>query len=126
MTLPGKVKKVLASVMFVAGYILSPLSWWNDAIINLPIAYLIGKLLGIIHPALFPPGMIVTYWLTNILGLALMHQATRQLLPAKFLARLPGKGNFLPTRPRRQIIKNIIVTGIYTIIISLLIWRKFI
>jgi hypothetical protein len=57
-----------------AGYILSPLSFWNDAFVNLPIAYAIGLLFGAFSRKFFLPGMIFGYWLSNILGFVLLHK----------------------------------------------------
>ena len=56
-----------------AGYVLSPLSWWNDLYVNLPISYLVANGAYCIHPRLFMPAMVGAYWLTNVIGLALMH-----------------------------------------------------
>ena len=56
------------------GYILSPLSFWNDAFVNVPIAYAVGLLFGLIARRFFLPGMILGYWLSNILGFVLLHK----------------------------------------------------
>ncbi|MCC7566140.1 MAG: hypothetical protein KO206_07690 [Methanomicrobiaceae archaeon] len=66
-------QKVRGGVLATVGFLLSPLSWWNDLIINLPIAYAIGVLFGLLSDDLFLPGMIGGYWFTNILGFILMH-----------------------------------------------------
>lgn len=68
----GKLKVVVRSAVFLAGYILSPLSWWNDLFINIPLAYLfavlIYSLVRIDFAILFSTG----YALTNIAGIILM------------------------------------------------------
>ncbi|ABN70569.1 hypothetical protein Smar_1480 [Staphylothermus marinus F1] len=68
----GKLKVVVRSAVFLAGYILSPLSWWNDLFINIPLAYLfavlIHSLIRIDFAILFSAG----YALTNIAGIILM------------------------------------------------------
>lgn len=64
--------------MAVVGYILSPLSWWNDAVINLPIAWLFASLVALFSHRLFAPAMLLGYWLTNIAGLALLARGTAQ------------------------------------------------
>ena len=56
------------------GYVLSPLSFWNDAFVNIPIAYVIGLLFGVVSRRFFLPGIILGYWLSNILGLVLLHK----------------------------------------------------
>ncbi|MBE9061442.1 hypothetical protein IQ256_10710 [cf. Phormidesmis sp. LEGE 11477] len=54
------------------GYMLSPLSWWNDLFFNLPIALIIGYGVGWINPQWFMPGTVVGYWLSNVLGMVMM------------------------------------------------------
>ena len=54
------------------GYLLSPLSWWNDIFFNLPIAYLFGYLFSLPFPDLLLPFTIAGYWLSNVLGFILM------------------------------------------------------
>ncbi len=62
-------------LILIIGYLLSPLSWWNDFFINLPIAYLFGAGMSLFQRRLFAPGMVVGYWFTNLLGLYLIHRA---------------------------------------------------
>lgn len=61
------------------GYMLSPLSWWNDLFVNLPIAYGVAVLFSSIDKRLFMPAMIGGYWATNVLGLLLMHEGASSL-----------------------------------------------
>ena len=65
-------KKLGSCFLFVLGYLLSPLCWWNDLIFNLPIAYFFGWLGGRISPDLFLPCAISGYWLSNLVGILLM------------------------------------------------------
>lgn len=55
------------------GFMLSPLSWWNDLFFNLPIAYGFGWLCRLINPAWLWPGTVVGYWLSNVLGMILLY-----------------------------------------------------
>jgi len=55
------------------GYILSPLSWWNDALINVPLAWLIASVLMRFLPISFEVAMLGSYWLTNLAGFLLMY-----------------------------------------------------
>jgi len=68
-----KKEKIKGSVLFIIGYMLSPLSWWNDIFVNIPLAYVFALPFGFISRNLFLPAMVVGYWITNIIGLALMH-----------------------------------------------------
>ncbi|MEM9926053.1 MAG: hypothetical protein AAF915_20275 [Cyanobacteria bacterium P01_D01_bin.50] len=65
-------KKLKAFLLIGIGYMLSPLSWWNDLFFNLPIAYLFGYLVSWISPDLFIPFTIIGYWISNILGILMM------------------------------------------------------
>ena len=66
-------------IVFTTGFILSPLSWWNDLVINVPLAYLISAPFSIIDEALFLPAFVFAYWLTNLLGFLMMHWSGEQL-----------------------------------------------
>ena len=72
-------RKIKAGILTTIGYILSPLSWWNDLFINIPLAYGFGFLFGLISQKLFLPMMILGYWITNILGVILMHYGIKDL-----------------------------------------------
>ncbi len=66
--------------LFVIGFTLSPISWWNDAVVNLPIAYLTAKMVALLDPRLFLIAFVGTYWATNLIGLLGMHLSARKLL----------------------------------------------
>ncbi|MGI0486762.1 hypothetical protein ACN4EK_15080 [Pantanalinema rosaneae CENA516] len=65
-------KKLRGGAIVGIGYMLSPLSWWNDLFFNLPIALVFGYAVGWINPDWFLPGTIVGYWLSNVLGILMM------------------------------------------------------
>jgi hypothetical protein len=67
-------KKITGGFLATLGFLLSPLSWWNDVLLNLPLAYAFGFLFSLLSEKLFLPTMVVGYWLTNILGFILMHR----------------------------------------------------
>lgn len=58
--------------LLVLGYLLSPLSWWNDLFFNLPFAYGLGYLASRFSPSFFLPAAIAGYWLSNVAGILLM------------------------------------------------------
>ena len=71
--LPGVLlKKIRGGLFLVLGFMLSPLSWWNDLFFNLPIAYGFGYLCSFFSQDLLLPCSIVGYWISNILGILLM------------------------------------------------------
>lgn len=103
------VRRLKAGFMFLVGYLLSPLSWWNDPFINLPLAYVFGSLVSLASRSLFLPAMMVGYWLTNLAGILLMALGTGRLT----------------ARPGSRITKRDVILGIlsataYTLLILLL------
>jgi hypothetical protein len=65
-------KKLRGGALMGIGYMLSPLSWWNDLFFNLPIALVLGYGVTWIDPNWFFPGTIVGYWVSNVLGIVMM------------------------------------------------------
>jgi hypothetical protein len=65
------------------GYMLSPLSWWNDVFFNLPIALVLGYGVSWLQPDWFFPGTIAGYWLSNVLGMVMMQLGATDLLMAE-------------------------------------------
>jgi hypothetical protein len=79
--LMSKVKgRILPAIIFAIGYILSPLSWWNDLFINLPLAWLLGNAMNFFVPGSFRIAMIAAYWLSNLTGILFMLWAGSRLL----------------------------------------------
>ena len=74
------IKKLLGSSLVFLGFLLSPLCWWNDLIINLPIAYGVGAIAKLFSEQLFWPFVVVGYSATNVLGIVLMQLGTQGLL----------------------------------------------
>ncbi|MEM8639065.1 MAG: hypothetical protein AAGG51_09650 [Cyanobacteria bacterium P01_G01_bin.54] len=67
-----KPKNLRGGLLVSIGYMLSPLSWWNDLFFNLPIALVFGYGISWLHPSWFVPGTILGYWLSNVLGMIMM------------------------------------------------------
>ena len=77
-------RKIAGGILVWVGFLLSPLSWWNDAFVNLPLALAFGWIVGALSPAngrdrAFQIAVVVGYWLTNMLGFVLMHKGVRWL-----------------------------------------------
>lgn len=53
---------------------LSPLSWWNDLLVNVPLAFGFAWLVALIAPKAFMTAAVIGYWLTNVAGFLLMHK----------------------------------------------------
>jgi hypothetical protein len=89
---------------------LSPLSWWNDAFVNLPLAVGFGWLVSMVYHPAFEAAVIIGYWLTNVLGFFLMHKGVRALLAETDQPAL-----------RREIQKDLLISLAYTgLIVGLL------
>lgn len=73
-------RRLLDAIMATTGFILSPLSWWNDILVNVPLAYLFSWPFSAMHEQLFVPSFIIGYWLTNLLGLIMLHLGSAGLL----------------------------------------------
>jgi hypothetical protein len=95
------------------GFMLSPLSWWNDAFVNVPLALAFGWILARFYRPAFEPGVIVGYWLTNILGLVLLHKGAQQVA-----------GERERKYTRRDFVKDVAVSVAYTLLIVLLLRLK--
>lgn len=75
-------KKLRGGVLVGLGYMLSPLSWWNDVFFNLPIAIAFGYVVGWLHSGWFVPGTLAGYWLSNVAGMVMMQFGATDLLLA--------------------------------------------
>lgn len=73
-------KRLRGGAIVGIGYMLSPLSWWNDLFFNLPIALVFGYAFGWLNSAWFLPGTIVGYWLSNVLGILMMQFGAMEML----------------------------------------------
>lgn len=106
-------KKLTGGIMITIGYLLSPLSWWNDLFINIPIAYAFGVLFGLISKKLFLPMMVIGYLLTNVAGFILMHKGIRNLKGKKEASK-------------NELAKDILISLAYTAAIIVLVKIGFI
>jgi hypothetical protein len=94
---------------------LSPLSWWNDAFVNLPLAVGFGWLVALVYRPAFEGAVITGYWLTNVLGLVLMHKGYKQFGPPE--AATPYTW--------RSFYRDLLISLLYTLAIFLLLKLKF-
>lgn len=66
-------------VLSLVGWLLSPFTWWNDPVINIPLASLLARLFWYISP--FDPLTIFLsmYMATNVAGIFLMYLGGEEL-----------------------------------------------
>jgi uncharacterized membrane protein len=110
-------RKIKGGILATIGYVLSPVSWWNDVFVNIPLAYAFGFLFGLINRSLFLPMMIFGYWITNVVGFMLMHHGIKNLVSKE-------KNNYT----RKELYKDVIISIIYTLVVVLFVmlgWLKF-
>jgi hypothetical protein len=105
-------KKLFSAGIFsVIGFLLSPLSWWNDAFINVPIAYGCARLISLLDDSIFLPALIFFYWLTNIAGFIMLH---------KGIEKTAKINNSTRRYSRKDFSKDLAVSIAYTVLIIIL------
>jgi hypothetical protein len=106
-------RKLTGSVLATIGFLLSPLSWWNDLFINLPLALGFAWAVSWFYRPAFELSLVVGYWLTNVLGFLLMHKGAQ-----RFASGQPKAYS------RRDFAKDVGVSLLYTgLILILLKWK---
>ena len=95
-------KRGIGAFLALIGFILSPLTWWNDMVINLPLAfvfaYVTGKLLSFFIPVnlfFFFTLMAIGYFLSNFIGFLLMHKGVLKFCQTKNKTPFCWKKNLL-------------------------------
>ncbi len=102
--------RIKSFLIAVIGFVLSPLSWWNDLFVNIPLAYLFALPFGFVSENYFLPAMVVGYWITNIVGFILLHYGLIGMIKKE-------KKKY----SRKQFIKDLLISVVYTIIVVLLV-----
>jgi hypothetical protein len=103
-------KRLRGGLLFIIGYLLSPLCWWNDLIFNLPVAYGFGYLCSLISPNWLLPGLIGGYWLSNVVGFVLMQFGATDTIQAQ-----------KPRSVRKELLMGITASTLYTLVVIALV-----
>ncbi len=96
-------RKITGGILAVVGFMLSPLSWWNDLFVNVPLALAFAWLVSLFYQPAFAVALIVGYWLTNVLGFILLHKGAQTMLSEK------PKGY-----SRRDLLRDVGISLLYT------------
>ena len=103
-------RKITGGFLAFVGYMLSPLSWWNDAFVNVPLALVFAWLVSAFYKPAFAIACVVGYWLTNVAGFVLMHKGAQ-----KMLAEEEKRYSW------RSLVRDIGISLAYTILIVVLV-----
>jgi hypothetical protein len=106
----GRKTKISGGLMAVVGFMLSPLSWWNDLVVNVPLALAFAWIVSLFYKPAFTASAVVGYWLTNVLGFVLMHKGA-----VKMLSKAERKYSW------RDLLRDLGISAIYTVMILALI-----
>ena len=101
-------RKLTGGVVSFIGFMLSPLSWWNDLFVNIPLAVAFAWFVSLFYKPAFEASLIFGYWLTNVLGFVLMHKGAQALLSEK------------SKYSRRDLLRDLGISLAYTALIILL------
>ena len=83
-------RRVTGSVLAFVGFMLSPLSWWNDLFVNVPLALAFAWIVSLANERAFQASFVVGYWLTNVLGFVLMHKGGQKMIAKEEKKYFPG------------------------------------
>ena len=102
--------KVSGGTLAFIGYILSPLSWWNDLFVNWPLALAFAWVVSAFFKPAFAASLILGYWLTNILGFVLMQKGGEKIISEE-------------DRPysRKCLLRDLAISVLYTLLMVALV-----
>jgi len=103
---PGAWRALPSLALVGLGWLLSPLCWWNDLLVNLPLALGFARLVSLLNPAWLLPGLVSGYWLSNMAGLLLMQNGALALVPE---GRRPQRS--------RELLWGVLSSSLYTLAI---------
>jgi len=103
-------RKLTGGALAFIGFMLSPLSWWNDLFVNVPLALAFAWLVSWFYKPAFGTLLVIGYWLTNVLGFIMMHKGAQQVISEK------------PSRySRRDLLRDLGISLFYTALIVALV-----
>ena len=103
-------RKTADGILTVIGFMLSPLSWWNDLFVNWPLALAFAWVVSAFFKPAFAASLILGYWLTNILGFILMQKGGEKIISGE-------------DRPysRKCLLRDLAISILYTLLMVALV-----
>ena len=102
-----KTLNILYRAIFMAGWLLSPLTTWNDVLINIPLAYIMARAVKAVFTLDMAVLTIIFYWVTNIAGLGMMYFSARRIAAESKI-------------PKKSLLSIVVPMIIYSIIIIII------
>src|SRR5260221_4809959 len=99
-------RRIRGGIVAFIGFMLSPLSWWNDLFVNVPLALAFAWSVSWFFPRLFTASFVVGYWLTNVVGLVLLQKENEAMIAAQ-----PGRYT------KQNLLKDLAISLLYTAMI---------
>ena len=103
-------RKITGGFLAFVGFMLSPLSWWNDLFVNVPLALAFAWLVSLVYKPAFTVALVVGYWLTNVIGFVLMQKGAETMIRDK-----AGKYSW------RELLRDFGISLVYTAVIVALV-----
>lgn len=100
-------KNFINRLVFFIGWMLSPFTFWNDAFVNIPFAYICANIYVRMWRSDFLTAVIAFYWISNGLGIFMMYISGKSLFT--------GKGSII-----RELLKLVITLVIYSLALVIL------
>ncbi len=95
-------RRTKGAIVAAVGWLLSPLSWWNDLVVNVPLAYLFAVPFSLFDERLYVPAFTLGYWLTNVIGFVLLHKGVAGMV----------------SRRRASLRRDLLIATGYTILVA--------
>jgi len=105
--------RTLGGFILFAGWALSPMTWWNDWLVNLPLAWFLASLSFRSGNESFEFLFVFYYWLSNLLGLLMIYFGWR-------LFKLKNRIT------RKELVATFFISLAYSIVVVILIKFKLI
>jgi len=100
-------------ILGLIGFLLSPLSWWNDPFVNIPLAVAFAWIVAHFYKPAFQPAVVIGYWMTNVLGFVLIQKGAERM-----------SGREAQPYSKKSLVRDLVISLLYTALIVVLIKLK--